>query len=77
MNGGLEFIIWTALCLFLSGFNSDWNTHCCLCEFDLSDLKGEKEIAATASNSDGLLHARFWFIHLRGRAAPMASLLYL
>ncbi len=38
---------------YISGFNPDWNTHCCPCEFDLSDLQGKKEIAATIRSSDG------------------------
>ncbi len=38
---------------YISGFNPDWNTRCRPCEFDLSDLQGEKEIAATTTNSDG------------------------
>jgi len=29
-------------------------TRCRPCEFDLSDLQGKKEIAATTANSDGL-----------------------
>ena len=44
---------------YISGFNPDWNTHCCPCQFDLSDLQGKKEIAATTTNSDGLPHKRF------------------
>ena len=34
---------------YISGFNPDWYTRCCPCEFDLSDLQGEKEIAATTA----------------------------
>ena len=43
---------------YISGFNPDWNTHCCPCEFALSDLQGKKEIAATTTNSDGVLLQR-------------------
>ena len=38
---------------YISGFNPDWNTRCRPCEFDLSDLQGKKEIAATIRSSDG------------------------
>lgn len=39
---------------YIFGFNSDRYTHCCPCQSVLPDLQGEKEIAATTANSDGL-----------------------
>ncbi len=38
---------------YISGLDSDRYTHCCPCEFDLSDSQGKKEIAATIRSSDG------------------------
>ncbi len=31
---------------YISGFDSDRYTHCCPCEFDLSNSQGKKKIAA-------------------------------
>ena len=42
----------------VSGLDSDRYTRCRPCEFDLSDLQGKKEIAATTTNSDGGPHMR-------------------
>ena len=51
--------------LALSGFilNPERYTHCRPCEFDLSDLQGKKEIAATTRNSDGWPHneVKSWY----------------
>ena len=43
---------------YISGFDPDWNTHCCPCKFDFSNSQGKKEIAATTANSDGLPRMR-------------------
>lgn len=38
---------------YICGFNPILFTHCCPCRSDLSDLPGQKKIAATSFTCDG------------------------